>query len=241
MGQELAVSAMQMVQAATAIANDGVLVPPRIVSRIASADGRTSRNFDAGQPRRVLKAETARAMRRYMMAVTSDIGTGWRANVEDLSLAVKTGTAQVIDPRTGAYSATDFIASCVALLPAESPSLVLYLAIVKPPGDPLGGRIAAPRIREAAEELIKYLGIPRGRNPQLVHSGEVSIPAIPYPAVNEIVPDFTGVSKRQLVPLTGRDDLTVQISGDGWVIRQEPAPGTPIMADTVIRLELGNR
>ncbi|MDR1862516.1 MAG: transpeptidase family protein [Treponema sp.] len=239
MGQELAVSAMQMLQAASAIANDGVLVPPRIVSKIVSADGRTSRAFDAGQPRRVLKAETARAMRQYMMDVTSAIGTGWRANVEDLSLAVKTGTAQIIDPLTGTYSSTDFIASCVALLPAESPSLILYLVIVKPREEYLAGRIAAPAIREAAEELISYLGIPRGRSPQIVHSGTITIPAIPYPAVDETVPDFRGLSKRQLVPLLLRDDLRIMLSGEGWVVRQEPAPGSPLAADTVIRLELG--
>jgi cell division protein FtsI (penicillin-binding protein 3) len=129
----------------------------------------------------------------------------------------------------------------VALLPAESPSLILYLVIVKPQGDTLGGRIAAPRIREAAEELINYLGIPRGRSPQIVHTGEVSIPPVPYPVINGAVPDFTGLSKRQLVPLLLRDDLNVQISGDGWVIRQEPPPGTPLTADMIIRLELGSQ
>jgi len=239
MGQEIAVSALQMVKAATAIANDGVLVPPRIISRIVSFDGKTTRNYDAGRPQRIMKAETARAMRSYMMDVTSNIGTGWRANVEDLSLAVKTGTAQIIDPKTGRYSDTDFIASCIALLPAESPSLVLYLVIIKPQGvSYLGGRIAAPPIREAAEALINYLGIPRGRNPQITHSGAISIPAVPYPAVNETVPDFTGIAKRQLLPLLVRDDLRFYIYGDGWVVRQSPAPGTPITSDTVIVLEL---
>ena len=239
MGQEIAVSAFQMLQAASAVANDGVLVPPRIVSRYVSADGTTSRNYEAGPPKRVMKPETAKAMRNYMMDVTSNIGTGWRANVEDLSMAVKTGTAQIIDPKTRAYSSTDYIASCIALLPAESPSLVLYLAIVKPQGGSyLGGRIAAPPIREAAEALINYLGIPRGRNIQISHSGSVVIPALPYPAVNETVPDFTGAAKRLLLPLLLRDDLNIRISGDGWVVRQSPAPGTPITAETVITLEL---
>ena len=239
MGQEIAVSALQMLQAAGVIANDGVLVPPKIISRIVSADGRTQNSFGYGEPVRILKAETTQAMRSYMEAVTSDIGTGWRANVEDLSLAVKTGTAQMIDPKTSAYSSTDFIASCMAMLPAESPSLVLYLVIIKPQGGSyLGGRIAAPPIREAAEALINYLGIPRGRNPQISHSGIISIPAIPYPAVNETVPDFTGAAKRLLVPLLLRDDLHIEIYGDGWVVRQSPAPGTPLNKDTVIILEL---
>ena len=238
MGQEISVSAMQMIQAATAVANDGVLVPPRIVSRIVSAGGKTISSWEGGATRRMLRAETARAMRSYMVDVTSDIGTGWRAAVEDLSLAVKTGTAQIIDPATRAYSDTDFIASCIALLPAESPSLVLYLAIIKPRGEILGGRIAAPAIREAAESLINYLGIPRGRNPQISHLPQVSIPAERLPAISGYVPDFSGFAKRTILPLLLRDDIRLEIRGEGWVRRQSPPPGTPLRADTVIVLEL---
>jgi cell division protein FtsI (penicillin-binding protein 3) len=238
MGQEIAVSAVQMIQAASAVANDGVLVPPRIVSRIVGPDGATIRTYESGAPRRILKAETAQAMRSYMVDVTSGIGTGWRANVEDLSLAVKTGTAQIIDPATGTYSSDEFIASCIALLPAESPSLVLYLVIVKPQGASyLGGRIAAPPIREAAEALVNYLGIPRGRNPQISHSGSVSLPENDSPPVEDRVPDFSGYSKRQLLPLLLRDDLHIDMIGDGWVKRQSPPPGTPLEGNTVIVLE----
>jgi cell division protein FtsI (penicillin-binding protein 3) len=238
MGQAISVSALQMVQAATAIANDGVLVSPHFVSRIVSPKGEVLRSYQTVQGRRILKAETARALRSYMMGVTSDIGTGWRANIQDLSLAVKTGTAQIIDPKTRAYSDTDFIASCIALLPAESPSLILYLAIVKPQGDYLGGRIAAPPIREAAEALVDYLGIPRGRNPQVSHPGSISLPPILNPVVDAVVPNFGGYSKRELLPLILRGDLRIEISGDGWVRRQSPPPGTPLGADTVIILEL---
>jgi cell division protein FtsI (penicillin-binding protein 3) len=238
MGQEIAVSAMQMLQAATAIANDGILVPPRIISRIVSADGKKVQTWDAGPSRRVLKPETARIMRDYMVDVTSDIGTGWRANVEDLSLAVKTGTAQIIDPVTRAYSDTDFIASCIALLPAESPSLILYLVIVKPQEEILGGRIAAPAIRESAEALADYLGIPRGRNPQLSHSSSVVLPTDRPIQITNQVPDFSGLAKRTLLPLLLRDDLHIELRGDGWVRRQSPEPGTPITPDTVILLEL---
>jgi cell division protein FtsI (penicillin-binding protein 3) len=239
MGQEISVSALQMVQAAGAVANDGFLVPPRIVSRIVSPRGETIRSFEAGPGRRVLKPETARAMRSYMVDVTSDIGTGWRANIRDLSLAVKTGTAQIIDPQTKAYSKTDFIASCIALLPAESPSLILYLAIIKPMGESyLGGRIAAPPIREAAEALVDYLGIPRGRNPQVSHPGAISLPPPLNPVVGSVVPNFSGYSKRELFPLLLRDDIRVEISGEGWVRRQNPPPGSPLDQDTVILLEL---
>jgi cell division protein FtsI (penicillin-binding protein 3) len=237
MGQEIAVSALQMIQAAGAIANDGLLVPPRIVSRIISADGKTVREWTNGESRQIIKPETARAIRSYMVDVTSEIGTGWRANVEDLSLAVKTGTAQIINPVTLAYSDTDFIASCMALLPAESPSLVLYLVIVKPRGEYLGGRIAAPPIRQAAEALVDYLGIPRGRNPQESHSPAVTLPLERPPEIGAYVPDFSGLSKRTLLPLLLRDDIQIEMEGEGWVRRQSPGPGAPVEPGMTIYLE----
>ena len=237
MGQEISVSAYQMLQAASAIANDGMLIPPRIVSKIISADG-IATEWQGAESRRVLKAETASAMRSYMVDAASGIGTGWRAAVEDLSLAVKTGTAQIIDPATRRYSQTDFIASCIALLPAESPSLILYLVIIKPKGEILGGRIAAPAIREAAESLIDYLGIPRGRNPQITHPPTVNIPAGRLPDIQDHVPDFSGIAKRVLLPLLLRDDISVEIRGDGWVRRQSPPEGTPVFPGIKIILEL---
>ena len=237
-GQEIAVSAYQMLQAASAIANDGILVPPKIVSKIVSADGLSVTQWEGGESRRVLHAETARAMRSYMVDATSDIGTAWRAAVEDLSLAVKTGTAQIIDPVTRKYSDTDFIASCIALLPAESPSLILYITIIKPKGEIFGGRIAAPAIREAAESLIDYIGIPRGRNPQIYHPSTINLPPGRFFEVRDQVPDFTGFAKRLLLPLLLRDDINVQILGDGWVRRQDPPPGTPVTRGMNIILEL---
>jgi cell division protein FtsI (penicillin-binding protein 3) len=237
-GQEIAVSAYQILQASTVIANDGILVQPRLVSKIVSADGKKETEWKNGEKRRVISAETARALRSYMVDTASSIGTGWRAGVQDLSLGVKTGTAQIIDPATRKYSETDFIASCLALLPAENPSLILYLAVIKPQGIIFGSRIAAPAIREAAESLIDYLGIPRGRNPQIDHPPSVNIPQERLPAIGTTMPDFSGIAKRTLLPLLLRDDINVEIRGDGWVRRQSPPEGTPVTPGMKIILEL---
>jgi cell division protein FtsI (penicillin-binding protein 3) len=239
MGQEIAVSALQMLQAATAIANDGVLVTPHVVLQSEDADGKNPRKPNLPAPARVLNANTAREMRSYMTDVTSSIGTGYRANIGDIPLAVKTGTAQLIDSKTGKYSDTDFIASCIALLPSDEPSLVLYIVIIKPKGSSyLGGRIAAPPIRESAEALINYIGIPRGRNPMASHTGKILLPFINNPLITDTIPDFTGYSKRQLLPLLLRDDLSINLKGDGYVVSQSPAAGTALGPDTVIYLEL---
>jgi cell division protein FtsI (penicillin-binding protein 3) len=236
MGQEVAVSATQMLKAATAIASDGTVRSPRLVIRISGTEG--SRDYVASEPVKALKESTTREMRSYMRDVTSDFGTGWRAFIQDIPLAVKTGTSQIIDSESGAYSDTNFIASCMAILPEEAPTLVIYIAIIKPMGEShLGGRIAAPYIRETAEALVNYLGIPRGRNPQIRHSGEIQLPGNDIPIVSGIVPDFTNYSKKQILPLLLRNDLHFRLNGEGWVRRQTPAPGTPINGDTIITLE----
>jgi len=241
-GQEISVSALQMLQAAGAIANDGVLVPPKIVSRIISADGKTERTWNNGdnQNHQVIRADVARKMRQYMADAASMEGTGWRGSIGDLNIAIKTGTAQYHDPSSGraGYSATDFISSCIALLPAESPSLVLYVAIIKPRGETYGGRIAAPVIKEAAEEIVNYLGIPRGRTPWFPHTGNIVIPDNRLPAIGARVPSLFGFPKKDLLPLLLRNDLHIEIFGDGWVRRQSPPPGTVLTADMVIELYL---
>jgi cell division protein FtsI (penicillin-binding protein 3) len=184
-------------------------------------------------------------MLSYMADTASQIGTGWRANVEDLHLAVKTGTSQIWalppgspDQSQGVYSKTDFIASCVALLPVEAPSLILYAVIIKPRGETYGGRIAAPAIREAAEQLIDYLGIPRGRNPIVQHPGRIDFPEKTLPSIGTHIPDYFGLSKKTLLPLLLRNDLSVEMSGEGWVKEQSPPPGTAFTPGMVIKLIL---
>ena len=242
MGQEIAVSALQMLRAATAIANDGMMVTPHVVLQIEDAGGKSPRKPALPEPRRVLKPETARELRSYMTDVTSPVGTGYRAGIGDIPLAVKTGTAQVIDSATNRYSDTDFIASCIALLPSDEPVLVLYIVIAGPKGPSyLGGRIAAPPIREAAEALVNYIGIPRGRNPTANHSGLVRLPSVHVPFISDVMPDLTGFSKRQLIPLLLRSDLKINVKGDGYVVRQNPAAGGAITPNTIIYLELTNQ
>jgi cell division protein FtsI (penicillin-binding protein 3) len=240
MGQEVFVSALQMVSAATAIANGGVLMKPIVVRRVLEADGSLAYENEPQAVRRVVTPETAKAILSAMETVSGAGGTGTRAKVADIRMAVKTGTAQMIDPETQRYSEKDYIASTLAIFPADDPRVIVYLAIVKPSLGPsyYGGRIAAPLVKEAAEAILNVTGIPRGANPTVVHPGSVALPAVKSVAIGDTMPDLTGVPKRLLMSLLSRKDISVTITGEGYVASQSPPPGSPVPAGTEVRLEL---
>jgi cell division protein FtsI (penicillin-binding protein 3) len=238
-GQEIAVSALQILRAATAIANDGIMVTPHYVSSFATSDNKLLAQFRVAQPQRVISAQTAVIIRDGMEAgVNRDSGIGWKAGLADVRVGVKTGTAQMIDETTGKYSDTDYIASTLAMLPIEKPSLIIYMAIIRPKGRSYyGAARAAPAVREAAERLVNYLGIKRGKSPQVSRSGVINLRQQTTPTITTVIPNFTGAGKKQLLPLFARNDIRFIVKGDGWVVRQDPPPGTPFRKGMTITLE----
>ena len=108
-----------------------------------------------------------------------------------------------------------------------APEIILYIVIEKAQGETYAGRIVAPVIAQAANVIIDHLGMSRGGASSLAHPGLVSIEAQAPVSIGETVPDFKGMSKRQLLPILDRKDIHVKINGDGWVTTQNPAAGTP--------------
>ena len=239
MGQELLVTALQMIQAAGAVANGGTVMKPIVVRRITSASGEVILDNAPQAVRRVVSQATSRAVLDAMEAAAGESGTGRRAKVEDIRMAVKTGTAQMIDPETRRYSETDFIASTLAIFPADAPRAALYLAIVKPRGESyLGGRIAAPYVKDAVEAVLSVTDIPRGESPQAEHPGTIVVQPQAAVGIGSTMPDLRGVPKRLLLPLLSRRDLKISITGEGYVARQSPAAGSPVRSGETIVLEL---
>ena len=237
-GQEIGVTALQMVTAATAIANDGVMVKPQVVKRIVSANGELLVEYGRNEWRQSLSAETAQQMLRFMQAATLPEGTARRVAIEDLDIAAKTGTAEVYDRETERYSDSHFVASTLAIFPAEEPQFIVYAIIDNPQGSSIfGGQIVAPLVREMIEYIISYVGIEEGA--QAILYDKPFYEGLPsLPAFEDTIPNFIGLPKRSLVPLLQQSALTVEIEGSGWVVRQFPAPGAPIDANTTIYLEL---
>ena len=236
-GQEITVSALQMVQAATAIANGGVPVKLSVINRVTNKDGTLYYEHKPEYKERVFKRETASYV-LSCMETTSLRGNGTRANISDISIGTKTGTAQMADKEKGGYSDTDFISSCIGIFPTEEPEIILYVVIEKAKGEVYGGRIAAPVIQKAANTIIDHLGMSRGGAASLEHNGMISVPRSARVEVGETVPDFTGLNKRELSPLLDKKNLNININGSGWVTSQNPEPGTPVTENMTIELYL---
>lgn len=236
-GQEISVSALQMVQAATVLANKGVQIKLTFIKKIADIDGKTEYEHEPTYGNRVLKSSTADYL-LSCMETTAKSGTGTRASLRDISIGVKTGTAQMADTVNGGYSNTDFLSNCMAIFPIENPQIVLYIVIEKAKGETYAGRIVAPVIAKAADEIIDHLGINREGAASLEHSGRITIKENLPLSIGKVVPDFTGRPKRDLIPLLARDDLNFVIKGEGWVADQNPEPGTPITENMTIELDL---
>lgn len=160
-GQEVAVTPIQMLRAYSVIANGGFLVKPYVVSEIISPDNNTIASFRNGEKRRIISAQTAETFRDILKSVTEEGGTAQSASVDGNLVAGKTGTAQVIDPVTKRYSRDKYVSSFVGFVPADNPRLAMIVIIHEPKGQIYGGVVAAPVFREIIRQALSYLNVPR--------------------------------------------------------------------------------
>ena len=158
-GQGISVSALQLASAASAIANEGLLMKPYIVQAITDQNGRLLKSFDPRTVRRVVSEKTARTLVRIMQTVITKGGTGVKAAIEGYSVCGKTGTAQKID-ENGEYSDGKFISSFVGFAPAEKSEVAILVVIDEPQDQHYGSIVAAPVFRKIAHKILTYMNIP---------------------------------------------------------------------------------
>jgi cell division protein FtsI (penicillin-binding protein 3) len=238
-GQEIAVSAVQIMAGATSFTNDGMVLEPHIVKKILTPEGRTLERFDRTPIRQVLQPEIAEAVLLMMESASESGGTGRRAAIEEMRMSIKTGTGEKIDPETGRYSLAAVTASALAIFPTNDPKFIIYIVIEHPRGEEyFGGRIAAPIVKELGEELIRYYGLPDPEDQVIQHDGTIRVGTLPEITLEERMPDLTGYPKRDLLPLLEDPRFSVQIDGSGWVSEQDPPPGSALKEGAAIRLFL---
>ena len=171
MGQELAVTPLQLITAHAALANGGRLIRPRLLKRTNSSEQNSVSDQQIVEPGAdvqsvVLDADIAEWLVREPMKQVVERGTGKSARIPGMSMFGKTGTAQKLDLLTGTYSDTAWVVSFICGAPAENPEVVVLVMVDEPtaPGIHYGGTVTAPtasRILKFAETRVQNLAILR--------------------------------------------------------------------------------
>ncbi|MDR0800484.1 MAG: penicillin-binding protein 2 [Endomicrobium sp.] len=181
-GQGVGVTALQLINAFSAIANDGVLMKPSVIQNIkktdaeavsdesaafsqavrnaeADDDGTIVSVFDSKKIRRVVSVETAQMVKKLLKNVV-DFGTGRSAKVPGYTIGGKTGTAQKVDPAIKTYSTKYYTVSFCGMLPAMNPKIVILVVIDEPKGSSYyASSVASPVFAKIAKRIAEYLGI----------------------------------------------------------------------------------
>lgn len=252
-GQEVSVTALQLVAAFAAIANGGTLMRPRLVRAVMDGEGRELRRVEPVAVRQVISPATARTLTHLLVQVV-ERGTGQRGAIPGYTVAGKTGTAQKLDPVTRRYSHRPGVLSFVGFAPAEPPRFVLLVALDEPRTERWGSEAAAPVFAAIGREILRYLDVPpSGAGPVQIVTG----PGLEHPGGARIqlastsrslagpefrsMPDVRGWALRPALEALAPLGLPVQARGQGVVVGQRPAPGAATDGTTVVQLTLAPR
>lgn len=232
-GQSIAVTPLQMVQAYSAIANGGKMVKPHIIDRIKNPDGsdyQVTAIETSGTP---ISAEVADQVKDMMEKEVSE-GGGTNARIPGYHMAGKTGTAQKLDTVHGGYLEGQYIASFCGFGPTEDPKAICLIVLDTPSGMYYGGQVAAPVFKEAMTQIMRYLKVPTLQD-EAIHARpeakplEKYKPEIPGEDVREFrLPSFTGWSMRDVGEWLTRAGLGFEPEGSGYAFSQEPGIGAMV-------------
>ncbi|BCR20750.1 penicillin-binding protein [Borrelia miyamotoi] len=226
-GQEIGVSAIQILQAASILSNNGIMLKPKIIKRISDEMENTIQKFQKEEIKKVISSSTAKKVLKMMQEVVNKGGIP-KLKMKNLSISAKSGTSQVIDKNTGKYSEEDYTSSILVIYPTENPKYIIYIVYRYPKKIIYGTRIAAPMAKEIIE-LIEHRNNKNAYN-EIKISSKISIskPTIKYEKT-EALPNFTGYSKRDLIKiLKNYTNIKIKVNGNGFVYKQSHPPNTKL-------------
>lgn len=176
-GQGIAVTPMQLLCAVNCLGNDGVLVKPRVVSKIVDNEGNTIEKFEKTEVRQVVSKETAAELREIMEYYVSDAG-GSKAYIPGYRVGGKTGTANIA--ANGGYSEkTD--CSFIAMAPMDDPQISMLVIVHKPTKTQFGNLSAGPIVKDVMEKSLMYIGVEREytkKEEKLANKDKLKVPNI---------------------------------------------------------------
>ena len=251
MGQEVGVTPIQLISAVSAIANGGMLYKPHVIAELRRGNQLVSPEglLASTEPKKVIRPETAATLRRLMEGVVLD-GTGKLAHLDGWTAAGKTGSAQKIDPATGRYSRTQFVASFTGFAPISNPAVTILVSLDSPVGQREGGQVAAPVFKRIAEQVLPHLDVPRDVpvGPRLVQAAYKNREISDSATLEDFTPtDFSGQpdqppaespATKSKVGMSQTAHVTVAVE-EGGDIQVPNFSGKTMRAVTEICLRLG--
>ena len=261
-GQEITVTALQLINSLMVIPNGGALLQPRLIKEIRDDNNNVVISNDTPIIiRQAISEKTAKRVSRYLMEVIESGGTGQKAKIKGIAVAGKTGTAQTIDQQTGGYSKEDSIASFFGYFPEDKPEYAILVIVNQAGKGASGGLTAAPAFKNIAVRILEYkenypvsdiktakvapiyenddyIEINKREN-ALKNKNTVDIRL--DREKNHLMPDLTGKSKREclniLSEILKEYNINLKIEGAGYLYYQSIKPNNIIKKEQTLILK----
>jgi cell division protein FtsI (penicillin-binding protein 3) len=259
-GYEMSVTPLQMAMAYGALANGGLLMQPRIVREVRSAEGEVLERFETRVVRRVIDEDVAAAVSSALVGVVED-GTGTSARLGSFAVAGKSGTARLNEG--DGYEEGAYYSSFVGFFPADAPQLVVFVGLDRPQGAYYGGAVAAPVTRATMEAALAARATPLDRSALLRSTRRDDLVPVDAPSarfasrpsqpesVSEApvrqsvdrgarvtLPSVAGLPSRVAVRRLHALGLRVASVGVGTIVGTVPAAGERVLPGDTIRLRM---
>ncbi len=250
-GYELSVTPLQITAAYCALINGGVLLKPRLIKKIASANGEEIDNTLTKEIRRVISKETSDKIKKMMVGVVEN-GTGKNAKLNYISVGGKTGTSQKLI--NGKYSKSEYNSSFIGFFPVDKPQIICFVLVNSPSVGRYGGVVAAPIFKNISERIIssnpdlfqdqiknykeqefEYKTVDlknydKKTNIKIIHADNELTNKIEKGNFKDIkvMPDLSNYSLRDAIHILTKLGITYKVKGSGKVISQTLSPGNKI-------------
>ncbi|MBE6149004.1 MAG: penicillin-binding protein [Firmicutes bacterium] len=224
-GQGITITPIQMLQALTALTNDGVMLKPYVVNKIV--DGKGDVTYEGGKTiiGQVMKASTAQKMRELMYVANYDgLSKMWQPKT--VNMLAKTGTAQIASPNGGYLKGQyDYIYSVAGIFPEDNPRYIIYTAVKKIVGSQ---RNVADMVTKAVDEIASYANITKTENET-------------YKENIITLDNYSSKKTEEVKTLLEEKRLNVTILGTGeYVTSHYPSKGTKVVSGSRVFILTNN-
>ena len=237
-GQGIAVTPLQMVQAFGAVANHGTMMKPFVIKEIDNPDGSVFKKTEPQEVGQPISAEVSRII-STIMADEINSGGGLNAKIDGYNFCGKTGTAQRLNSEGTGYAEGQYIGSFVGFGPLEDPEYVVLIVVDNPSGVYYGAQVAAPIFKMMMTDIVRIKGIrpasAAAANATVLKSLPAAASRAPLPPVDVtgdtvLLPSFIGYDSREVNEWLNAAGLGFIPNGTGLATYQVPAAGTYVDA-----------